>query len=81
MNEKSVEVVGLDENNNFRLEVNNLEAILMQDDIKNREVAAISIAGAFRKGKSFLLNFFLRYLNERVKNSNSISRFQFVRSM
>ncbi|CAJ0570224.1 unnamed protein product, partial [Mesorhabditis spiculigera] len=33
-----------------------------------REVAVISVAGAFRKGKSFLLNFFIRYLQTLEHN-------------
>ncbi|KII74178.1 Atlastin [Thelohanellus kitauei] len=36
--------------------------ILLHDDIKNKPVVIISVAGAFRKGKSFLLNFFVRFL-------------------
>ncbi|KAH9389560.1 putative RING-H2 finger protein [Tyrophagus putrescentiae] len=32
------------------------------DDVRNRPVVMISITGPFRKGKSFLLNHFLRYL-------------------
>lgn len=68
MDAHPVEVVGLDKTGNkFSLRVNNLRDILMQDDIKDREIVAVSIAGAFRKGKSFLLNFFLRYLSQKVK--------------
>lgn len=43
-----------------------LEDILLKDGMEDREVAVISIAGAYRGGKSFLLNFFLRYLCSKV---------------
>lgn len=55
--------------NQFELSFDELAAILLQKDVKDREIVVVSIAGAFRKGKSFLLNFFLKYLNERVKKN------------
>lgn len=68
MPQNSVQVVAKNvESSHFELAVNELTAILLQKDVKDREIVVISIAGAFRKGKSFMLNFFLKYLNERVK--------------
>src|ERR1700712_481941 len=46
-------------NSSFELELNDLKPILEADNIKDRHVVVVSIAGAFRKGKSFLLNFFI----------------------
>ena len=53
-------------NHTFHLELDNLRPILEADDIKDRHVVVVSIAGAFRKGKSFLSNFFIRYLYAQV---------------
>lgn len=64
----SVQVVELNkESRSFELSVGDLERILLGENVKDREVAVISIAGAFRKGKSFLLNFFLKYLQQVVR--------------
>lgn len=40
----------------------NLEKIMCHPEVKENHVQIVSIAGAFRKGKSFLLGFFLKYL-------------------
>ena len=53
-------------NHSFHLELSELKQILEADDIKNRHVVVVSVAGAFRKGKSFLMNFFLKYLYAQV---------------
>lgn len=53
-------------NHEFTLELQNLKGIFEKADIKDRFIVAIAIAGAFRKGKSFLLNYFLRYLYAQV---------------
>lgn len=49
--------------------------ILEADDIKNRNVVVVSMTGMLRTGRSFLLNFYLRYLNAQVNES---IRFSFV---
>ncbi|XP_008121608.1 atlastin-3 [Anolis carolinensis] len=46
----------------FELDENALSRVLLQDDIRDLDVVVVSVAGAFRKGKSFLLDFLLRYL-------------------
>lgn len=64
---RPVQIISHTENHSFQLELNDLKQILEADAIKNRDVVVVSIAGAFRKGKSFLLNFFLRYLDAEVR--------------
>lgn len=39
-------------------------------DVKNRKIVAFSIIGAFRKGKSFFLNYCLRYMYANVSSKS-----------
>lgn len=63
------------ENHELKLTLEEPTKVLGADDIKDRQIVVVSIAGAFRKGKSFLLNFFLRYLNAQVLNPIEISKY------
>ncbi|KAF6199335.1 hypothetical protein GE061_007361 [Apolygus lucorum] len=47
----------------YELDEKALSHILMDSDVKERYVVVVSVAGDYRKGKSFLLDYFLRYLN------------------
>lgn len=50
-------------NHKLRLELSELKSILEAPEIKDRAVFVLSIAGPLRKGKSFLLDIFLKYLD------------------
>lgn len=51
--------------NNFEFDIKSCEKILLAPNVRDKPVVVISVAGAFRTGKSFLLGFFLRYLRNR----------------
>lgn len=61
-----LEIVVSKPEHKFELNLENLEKILCRDEIYDKPVVVVSVAGAFRKGKSFVLDFFLRYLNTKV---------------
>jgi hypothetical protein len=44
-----------------------IERLFMHPEVKNRKPVIISIVGAFRKGKSFFLDYCLRYLYKNVR--------------
>lgn len=67
---RPVQIVLAHPDHTFELNEEALAKILLQDDIKNRSAVVVSVAGAFRKGKSFLLDFFLRYMNCKYNNNN-----------
>lgn len=62
MQAEALQVVETGEDHSFILNEDALTEVLLQDEIKDRFVCIVSVAGAFRKGKSFLLDFFLRYM-------------------
>lgn len=39
---------------------------MLHPDVANNAVMIVAIAGALRKGKSFLLDFFIKYLEAQV---------------
>jgi hypothetical protein len=62
--EGPVQLLVQDHQGKFSLNQEALSHVLA--GVQHRQLAIISIAGAFRRGKSFLLNFLLRYLKEGV---------------
>jgi len=70
MGGRAVQIVKIDDQSDthkFFLDEEALGEILNKDNIRDKPICIISVAGAFRKGKSFLLNFMLRYLKSGGK--------------
>lgn len=73
-NEEPLQIIHIvsSENENgdilHELELNeeNLSRIMLRPDVKDNIVMIVSIAGALRMGKSFLLGFILKYLEAEV---------------
>ncbi|KAL4710857.1 hypothetical protein ACJJTC_012949 [Scirpophaga incertulas] len=60
-----VQVVTTGADHTFALDEEALSKLLLAEDVRDRAVVVLSVAGAFRKGKSFLLDFFLRYMHHK----------------
>ncbi|KAF2897750.1 hypothetical protein ILUMI_08413 [Ignelater luminosus] len=60
-----IQIVLANKDHTFTLDEEALSRVLMQDEFRDRYVVVVSVAGAFRKGKSFLLDFFLRYMDSK----------------
>ncbi|XP_030044926.1 atlastin-2-like, partial [Microcaecilia unicolor] len=55
-------VLAHEDDHDFELDEKALEQVLLQEHIRDLNIVVVSVAGAFRKGKSFLLDFMLRYM-------------------
>ena len=60
-------VVADEEEHSFSLQEEALERLLLQEEVQDLNVVVVSVAGAFRKGKSFLLDFMLRFMYKQVR--------------
>ncbi|XP_039283438.1 atlastin, partial [Nilaparvata lugens] len=69
----AVQVVVSQPDHKFGLNERALTTILLHPDVKDRSVVIVSVAGAFRKGKSFILDFFLRYMKTTYSTNASLS--------
>lgn len=70
--QKSVQIVtsnGGENTHSVELDDKALVNTLLKPALKNKKVVVVSVVGTYRKGKSFLLDFFLRYMNA-VDKSN-----------
>lgn len=65
-NARAIQIVEPSENHLFVLKLDELEGILNSIEVRDRHVVVVSVAGALRQGKSFLLNYFLQFLNAQV---------------
>lgn len=65
-------VLANEDEHSFELDSAALEKILLQDHVKDLNVVVVSVAGAFRKGKSFLLDFMLRYMHSQVRPASHV---------
>lgn len=52
-----------------------VDEILLQPEVKDRKVVVLSIIGEHRKGKSFFLDFCLRYMYANVSEKFKIATF------
>lgn len=59
-------VLANEEEHSFSLNEEALERLLLREEVQDLNVVVVSVAGAFRKGKSFLLDFMLRYMYKQV---------------
>ncbi|XP_031691454.1 atlastin-2-like isoform X4 [Oncorhynchus kisutch] len=64
-------VLAHEDDHKFELDTEALEKLLLQEDVRDLNVVVVSVAGAFRKGKSFLLDFMLRYMLNQQEQSDS----------
>ncbi|XP_037524731.2 atlastin-1-like isoform X2 [Rhipicephalus sanguineus] len=62
MDGRPVQILRVKDGHSVEFNESELERILLSDHVKDRPVVVISVAGAYRQGKSFLLSFLLRYL-------------------
>ncbi|CAH1977349.1 unnamed protein product [Acanthoscelides obtectus] len=67
----AVPIVVANQDHSFQLDEEALKKVLLRDELKDRYVVVVSVAGAFRHGKSFLLDFFLRYMNAKILKQNT----------
>lgn len=60
---KAVRIVSVNKDKSYQFDGKSLEKILLaNEDLKNRKIVPISVSGAMRTGKSFILNYSLRFL-------------------
>ncbi|XP_078464774.1 atlastin-2-like isoform X1 [Lampetra fluviatilis] len=63
---RPVQVVRACSDHSFELDEEALGRVLLDERVRDKDVVVVSVAGAFRKGKSFLLDFMLRYMYNKT---------------
>ena len=63
---KPVNILNFSADNKVLFDKTALDEIFLDPEVKPRKIVIVSIIGAFRKGKSFFLNYCLRYMYANV---------------
>jgi hypothetical protein len=63
---RPVTILNLDNHHNIEINTEQLKEMFEHQEVVNRKIVAFSIVGTFRRGKSFFLNYVLRYLYANV---------------
>ncbi|XP_032410918.1 atlastin-3-like [Xiphophorus hellerii] len=67
---RPVQIVDVNkDDHSFTLNTEALAQVLLDPEVRDKHVVVLSVAGAFRKGKSFLLDFMLRYMHRKSDNN------------
>nr|XP_037289386.1 atlastin-2-like [Rhipicephalus microplus] len=69
MRGKPVQILRVEDGKSIVFNERVLKEVLLAAHVKDRPVVVVSIAGAYRQGKSFLLNFLLTYLRNNGRPS------------
>ena len=69
----ALQIIELDEKNHtYKLNEGLVKKVFGHDDLRNCHLSVISVAGALRTGKSFILSFFIKYLKAKYDNSINV---------
>lgn len=63
---RPINVLKFGEHNKVIIDNAELNKMFLHPDVKNRKIVVFSIIGAFRRGKSFFLDYCLRFLYANV---------------
>ena len=74
---RPVQIIRPDLNGTYSVDQNQLETVFGQESVADLPVAVYSVAGAFLKGKSFMLNFFIRFLTAATQEKVGSQSYNF----
>lgn len=70
----ALKIIELRSENVLHLNLDEFKQITTKDDLADRSLVIVSIAGAMRKGKSLLLNFFLTYAYNKYRTTETTNQ-------
>lgn len=68
----SINVLKFNDDETLRVDYEAFNELFMHSDVKDRNIAAVSIIGAFRKGKSFFMDYCLRFMYANVSENRYV---------
>lgn len=70
----SLNVLKFNDDETLRVDYEAFNELFMHPEVKDRNIAAVSIIGAFRKGKSFFMDYCLRFMYANVSEIRNVMK-------